>query len=249
MIADIFSTPQLYTFDTRNEVTQTGGVEELPSPEDEIISVDVTISEEYAHDFEVATNPVEVGINVADHKRARPIMLRMSGIVSDSPNNVLDVLGGNLSGTLGASLNDSGNETNTRSLDAYTRLRALAERQEPLRVITRLGEYKDMTFSSFRVQKDDAGRYLGFSAVLEQIRFVKPAFGIFIPEVEHSASPEASAFKQPPQLDNTSVAAAVVEGGDAAIQATPGGVVDKTIEGVKGIYNAVVNGGVRPVVP
>ena len=233
-VADIFASPQLYTFDGRPEALRG----EAPFADAEIIEVDVTISEEYVHGFELSTNPVEKGIDVADHKRRKPVMLRMSGIVTDSPNNVLDVMAGNLSGTLGATRDDAGNEVDTRSRDAYERLRAMAARTDPIKIVTRQGVYDSMTFTSFTVQKNDAGRYLGFSAVLEEIRFATPLFGTFSVEVEHTAEPPAAALKQPPQIDNESILRNVQGAGDAAVTNTAGGFTDKLVSGVKAAFNA-----------
>lgn len=193
-IVDIIGTPQLYQFDSRDEAFANSSEEKIIDATGltEVISVDVTITEEYDFGFEIVTSPVERGIDITDHKRAKPRILRMSGIVSDSPDNLLDVLAGNVAPGIG---------TASRSQDAYQRLIRMAKRAEPIRIVTQLETIKSMTFSSFNVRKDDAGRYLAFSAMLEEVRFADPVFGTFTPEIEATATPEVTTLVEPAPVE------------------------------------------------
>lgn len=193
-LADIFAPPQRTTFDARDQEALAGGLD----IKTDVVTVDVTMSLEYEFGFEVSTNPVEEGIDITDHKRQKPIMIRLSGIVSDSPNDIFDVLAGNTGPTLSAiGIGDA----TTRSQDAYKRLIQIAGRAEPILLITQHDTFRNMTVTSFVVKKDDAGRYLGFSAQLQEVRFAQPEFGTFVPEVEHTAAPPAAALTQPAPLE------------------------------------------------
>jgi hypothetical protein len=256
-LVDIISPPQLLKFDARDPTLR----DETPFADSLIVTVDVTLSEEYDYSFEVSTNPVERGIDIADHKRRRATVLRMSGVVSDSPNNVLDVLAGNTAGIIGF-------DGATRSQDAYKKLLEIANQAEPILVVSRLGEFDNMTFTSFQIRKDDAGHYLGFTAVLEEVRFAEPLFGTFVaPAVEHTAPSADVAQTEPPTLPpDTSnlVDAAKAEAAAgitrSVVEHTGNATVDSFInffinakQGVtdvlKGTFSRTVAAGTPPVVP
>lgn len=167
-IADIIApNPTLWTFNA-------GGPESFDGTEsrltDEIVTVDVTLTEEHGREAEVTDNPVERGIDVVDHRRIKPIQLKMSGIISDTPNDILEIING---ATVDARL--SGGEA--RSNTAYEKLKAIFLKQEPIIVVTALEFYENMTFTSFLVNKNTkTGRVLSFTATLRELRFATTEF-------------------------------------------------------------------------
>jgi hypothetical protein len=97
----------------------------------------------------------------------------------------------------------------SKSQDAYETLIAIANRPEPIIVTTHLGVFRNMTFTDFSVQKNDSGKYIGFSATLQEVRFAQPEFGSFAVDVEASAAPSAFAAKEPGTISNGSILTAI----------------------------------------
>lgn len=201
LLADIISPPKLWRFvpDVQENVgTSTDENFEVvftdDNPPDETVTVDVTISEQYDREAEVTLNPVEKGIDVVDHRRIKPIAIRMSGIVSDSPNNLLDVLQGQTQGLIGGS-------EESRSQDAYRKLINIFEKPDPITVVTRLDTFVNMTVQSFSVKKNDSGLFLGFDCSLIELRFAtteRVAVSV-APSVKHTA-PKKPKVKKPVEV-------------------------------------------------
>lgn len=198
LLADIIgSGPQLFTMDGRP------GSENFTVHEDgtdnktvsNLLTVDVTISEQYDREAEVTRHPVERGIDVVDHRRMKPRMIKMSGVVSDSPS-LLEVLQGN---TVGISA-DSAFGSESRSQKAHRKLNTLFEQADVITVVTAREVYKNMVVASFSERKNDAGEYLGFDLVLEEIRFATTGFAevsAVAPDVAPSAAKKPRARKPP----------------------------------------------------
>jgi hypothetical protein len=120
--------------------------------------IDAALSEEHSFDNEVTAHPVERGADVTDHVRARPIVVSIEGLVSDTPIGAIaglrapDVL---------------------PSDDAFARLRDLRDRREPVTIETSLQVFRNMVLQSLSVPRDARnGDALRFRATFQQVRLV-----------------------------------------------------------------------------
>lgn len=191
-ILDIFTPPTLWKF----ESSTPNGDPTLPEGDDpdvDHITVDVTLRESHDRQAEVTEFPVEEGADITDHRRLKPIALSMNGVITDSPNDVLDVLAGNTTGLVGST-------AEKKSDDAYKKLNTLFESKTTLLITTRLKIYKNMVMTSFRIQHDpNTGNCLSFTAEMREIRFASTQFVAIPvdPVVAHTAPPKAKAKVKP----------------------------------------------------
>lgn len=120
--------------------------------------IDVTVSEEHSFDSEVTEHPVESGADVADHVRARPIVVTLEGVVSNTPIGAL------------RDRRSSAGSTSPPS-DALLKLLLIRDLREPVSITTALQQYDDMLLSSLSVPvgPDDA---LNFRATFTQVVIV-----------------------------------------------------------------------------
>src|SRR5713101_5273233 len=51
----------------------------------DVITIDATLQEVHKADAEVTEHPVELGADITDHVRPKPVELRIEGIISDTP--------------------------------------------------------------------------------------------------------------------------------------------------------------------
>jgi hypothetical protein len=121
--------------------------------------VDAAIREEHSFEADVSEHPVEKGANITDHVRARPPMLVIEGIVSDTPL-ADDVIAARPVGE-------------TPSTEARARLFDIWHAGEPVEVETTVAVYSNMIMQSFVITEDaETGEACGFRATFKQIRIV-----------------------------------------------------------------------------
>lgn len=165
-ILDFIHPPRKWAF-----AEPAGAEDTTVTPANTILTVDVTVQEAIDRRADVTRHPVERGVDVVDHKRRRPIALRMSGVISDSPNDLLDVLNGNITGLIGSEIDPSLNGNQRRSQEGYDTLVALYERVDPITVVTQREVFANMIISQLHVHKNDSGYYLGFDLELDALDF------------------------------------------------------------------------------
>jgi hypothetical protein len=123
--------------------------------------IDAALSEEHSFDSEVTEHPVENGADIADHVRARPIVVQMEGVVSDTP------IGDIATQRTG---------TNLPSEDAFARLMAIRDARQPVTIQTSLQTFENMVLQSLSVPRDArTGRALKFRAIFVQVTLVTNA--------------------------------------------------------------------------
>lgn len=125
--------------------------------------IDVAVVEEPSFTNEVTEHPVEAGSDVADHVNAKPVIVVVEGIVSDTPIGPLadrraaDALEGEL----------------LPSDDAFSRLVAISEARQPVTVETSRRIFQNMVLESLSERRDaSSGEAFRFRATFHQVRLV-----------------------------------------------------------------------------
>ncbi len=117
---------------------------------------DAVFDETHEADLEVTDNPVETGVVVSDHAFMKPLRVRISAGVSDTP--------------LAASANDPFASDAGRSKRAFELLTELQKKAEPFDLQTGLKLYENMVCTSVRASQDkDSSAVLLFTAELREV--------------------------------------------------------------------------------
>lgn len=114
------------------------------------VFLDATISEDHSYNSRVTSYPVETGGIISDHIINEPETLTITGIVSDTPLNIL------------SSFN--------RSVDAFNRLVRVHDLRERITVITGIKIYTNMVMTSLQVPRNvSTGQSLTFVIELQKV--------------------------------------------------------------------------------
>lgn len=176
-----------------------------------IIPIDVTVSRAINYENELTTNPVELGPDVTDHIRTKPITMQIEGVISDTPLSLDNQKAGLVSsgasfaarklggfkggfqeavigagaGKLGAKLfQASGNpsEIGRKALEDLILNKTL------FRVSTGKKFLDNMVMTRLSIPENQDNTYsLNFSATLQQIRIVKGQ-SVLIEKIASSAA-------------------------------------------------------------
>lgn len=120
---------------------------------------DAVFEETHEADLEVTDNPVETGVVVSDHAFMKPLRVKISAGVSDTP--------------LAAVTDDPFASDAGRSRRAFELLTELQKRAEPFIVQTGLKLYENMVCTSIRTSQDkDSSGALLFTAELREVIIV-----------------------------------------------------------------------------
>ena len=120
---------------------------------------DAVFEETHEADLEVTDNPVETGVVVSDHAFMKPLRVKISAGVSDTP--------------LAAVTDDPFASDAGRSRRAFELLTELQKRAEPFIVQTGLKLYENMIITSIRTSQDkDSSGALLFTAELREVIIV-----------------------------------------------------------------------------
>lgn len=120
---------------------------------------DAVFEETHEADLEVTDNPVETGVVVSDHAFMKPLRVKISAGVSDTPLAVI---------TDDPFASDAG-----RSRRAFELLSELQKRAEPFDLQTGLKLYENMVCTSIRTSQDkDSSGALLFIAELREVIIV-----------------------------------------------------------------------------
>lgn len=186
------------------------------------LEVDVTISEKVTRSAELTTNPVEVGIDVVDHKRPKPIVLEMRGICVDTgafvPFNGPPRVGANdfNTTTLGSALAkfnprprnprlpeiDVVQQASSRAQDSYDALKDLFASRDPIKIITGREIYESMMITDLVVDRSDAGLALSFSCTIQEFRYATTSAVPFVlAPVAPQTKKKAVAVVQPDPIE------------------------------------------------
>jgi hypothetical protein len=128
--------------------------------------IDVAVREDHSFESEVTEHPVEVGADVTDHVRARPITVTLEGIVSDTP--IGDMAQRRQEFTL-----VDGEAFAIPSEEALAFLLAIRDAREPVPIQTSLRSYESMMLQSLQIPRSaDNGEALRFTATFVQVILV-----------------------------------------------------------------------------
>ena len=120
---------------------------------------DAVFEETHEADLEVTDNPVETGVVVSDHAFMKPLRVKISAGVSDTP--------------LAAVSDDPFASDAGRSRRAFELLSELQKRAEPFDLQTGLKLYENMVCTSIRTSQDkDSSGALLFTAELREVIIV-----------------------------------------------------------------------------
>jgi len=120
---------------------------------------DAVFEETHEADLEVTDNPVETGVVVSDHAFMKPLRVKISAGVSDTPLAVV---------TDDPFASDAG-----RSRRAFELLTELQKRAEPFDLQTGLKLYENMVCTAIRTSQDkDSSGALLFTAELREVIIV-----------------------------------------------------------------------------
>ena len=120
---------------------------------------DAVFEETHEADLEVTDNPVETGVVVSDHAFMKPLRVKISAGVSDTPLTAV---------TDDPFASDAG-----RSRRAFELLTELQKRAEPFDLQTGLKLYENMVCTSIRTSQDkDSSGALLFTAELREVIIV-----------------------------------------------------------------------------
>lgn len=120
---------------------------------------DAVFEETHEADLEVTDNPVETGVVVSDHAFMKPLRVKISAGVSDTP--------------LAAVSDDPFASDAGRSRRAFELLTELQRRAEPFDLQTGLKLYENMVCTSIRTSQDkDSSGALLFTAELREVIIV-----------------------------------------------------------------------------
>lgn len=128
--------------------------------------LDVAISEDHDFESEVTEHPVEIGADITDHVRARPIRVSLEGVVSDTP--IGDVVAQRSQFTL-----VNGEAFTKPSEEAFAFLLAIRDAREPVTIETSLRVFENMILQSLAVPRSSSnGDALRFRATFVQVQLV-----------------------------------------------------------------------------
>lgn len=123
------------------------------------LAFDAVFEETHEADLEVTDNPVETGVVISDHAFMKPLRVKISAGVSDTP--LADI-------TDDPFASDAG-----RARRAFDLLTELQKRAEPFDLQTGLKLYENMVCSSIRTSQDkDSSGALLFTAELREVIIV-----------------------------------------------------------------------------
>lgn len=119
------------------------------------VAFDVSVSEVYKTDADVTDHPVEKGSNITDHIRARPLLLTLEGIISNTPVEFL------------ASLRFPPK----RAEIGYFTLLELQKQAKLVSVLTSLDQFDKMAIESVELNRDvSTGNIVSIKLQMKQVR-------------------------------------------------------------------------------
>jgi len=142
------------------------------------VTMDCSVSETHLDEVEITDHPVEVGSDISDHIRKRPVSLELNGIVTNTPVVFLASL--LAESPLDYDFAPSFDRVNT----AYEELRRIQSDGDLVDVVTSLREYKNMAIQSLSVSRDAAtGNVLNATISLREVALAKSlAVDLPVPE-------------------------------------------------------------------
>ena len=145
------------------------------------IKIDTVIDENHTSSASITTYPVEIGAAMTDHIQSNPVTLSMQCLVSDiSSDEDLDIgvtglFDYGVGGIVGeiANRNNTDDDRNTRSMEAWKQLEQVKSNAELITIETTLKTYKNMAITSLGCTRDkDTSQAIFFSITCEEVRSI-----------------------------------------------------------------------------
>jgi len=128
-----------------------------------VIPLDASIQENHVYQALVTSNPVEQGSDVTDNVTINPVVLNMTGFITDTPVKFLQGAQQLLSSTSGSG---------SISSSAHDDLIFIFEKKQPFTVVTGLKTYANMIMRRLTFPRNaTTGKSIRFEAELIQITF------------------------------------------------------------------------------
>lgn len=114
------------------------------------VAIDAVESETHERAYEITQHAVEVGADIADHKRRKADRLRITGTISDTPLGARPLAEATILFTSSVGIDDAVQFPSEAAFQSFLLLQASAD---PITIITSLGVYRNVLFESLRVDR------------------------------------------------------------------------------------------------
>lgn len=161
------------------------------------VAPDVALVESHSHSAKATDFPVESGASISDHVVQQPDVVKLEGVISDSP--LPSAVGMDTETFLAAARSG---EFESRGADAYWQLLEIKEAGTPVLISTTLRNHLDMVIESIEVSEEDGG--LTFSITAKHIEMATVSV-VPVPAVE-SATAKVSKGAQATKSADSSTA-------------------------------------------
>jgi len=150
------------------------------------VELDASLEEMHTRDVEITRFPVEVGVDITDHARRQPEKVKITGVISNTPIELLPSL----------------TNSSTRAEEAYQALIEIQDNQQLIAVITTLRIYENMLLKRVDVPRNaQKGNVVEVTLELEEIILVQSQT-VEAPEpVKEGAQGETDLGPQAPPVD------------------------------------------------
>ena len=144
----------------------------------EELKFDLLIDESHSLDFEIPEHAVENGSSISDHVCERLRSVQITGLFTNHP------IGGKKSGYVNedGTVNEEPDEVSVDGVEGrgnialanFEKLKEIARRRKPVRLVTSLEVYEEMVFESIPYSRGpDDGESIKFTAKLREVRTAK----------------------------------------------------------------------------
>lgn len=144
----------------------------------EDLKFDLLIDESHSLDFDIPEHAVENGSSISDHVCERLRSVQITGLFTNHP------IGGKKSGYVNedGSVNDEADEVSVDGVEGrgnialanFEKLKEIARRRKPVRLVTSLEVYEEMVFESIPYSRGpEDGESIKFTAKLREVRTAK----------------------------------------------------------------------------
>jgi len=114
------------------------GISKEGDGDDFALELDLSIAERHIYSSDVTENPVENGGMVSDHIINRPVLVHMTGFVTNTPNSLLKIA----------------KTFTTPTLDAFDALKKIHEDALPVDIVTNLTLYESVAITELVFPQD-----------------------------------------------------------------------------------------------
>ena len=176
------------------------------------VTLDATLTEVHTSTAQATEHPVESGVDISDHIIQRPDEVDIAGVISNTPIEIVERIGGILAGGVSGPAGAASAAFNPqRAEDAYEELRILKTTGTLITVVTPLRTYEQMAITSLVVNRDSAtGDAVALSMRMKEVRLVE-SLTVDVDPAILRAKPKKTRGRQPPAQADTATSAKAEE--------------------------------------